>query len=164
MLRFTLLTLTLLPMLGAVAQNMPTRVIRRGAAAGFELSDGEPISYFLEHARILELSDQQKGSLMEIRRRLRRTNAPFVDRLDSLRNHLGISLEPRRLTEEDLRQFARLEALSKPITDSMKVNNDAAGAEARALLDARQAARLDSLAVAERSAIRGQRPPRPPES
>jgi hypothetical protein len=154
--------LLLAPIAGAFAQDMPTRVIRRGAAAGFELSDGEPISYFLEHARPLELTEQQKAALMEIRRRLRRTNAPYMQRLDSLRNHLGISLEPRRLTEEDLKLFTRLETLSKPITDSMKVNNDAAGAEARTLLDARQAMRLDSLATAERNAIRGQRPPRPP--
>jgi hypothetical protein len=144
----------------ALAQVMPTRVVRR--SAGLELSDGEPISYFLEHARELELTDPQKLSLMDIRRRLRRVNSPLMAQVDSIRRLLGISLEPRPLLADDLKALERLEVEGRPFTDSIRVNNDAAKAEARSVLDPRQLVRLDSLATAEQALIRGRRPPPPP--
>lgn len=145
----------------AQTTTMPTRVVQRGGAAGFELSDGEPISYFLEHARALELTDTQRASLIDIRRRLRLVNAQHMRQLDSVREELGISLEPRRVTNEDLKALERMRKLTQPITDSIRVNNDAAKAEARALLNQIQVTRLDSLATADRDLIRGRRPPAP---
>jgi Spy/CpxP family protein refolding chaperone len=146
------------------AQLMPTRVIRRGAGLGFELSDGEPISFFLENSKELGLSDEQKDQLIDIRRRLRRTNAPFMRQLDSLRESLGISLEPRpRLIPGEVEAFQRLQLLSQPIVDSMRVNNQTAQAEARAILRDHQRATLDSLVIAARDSSRG-RGRRPPGS
>jgi hypothetical protein len=100
---------------------------------------------------------------MSLRRRLRATNAPFMRQLDSLRETLGISLEPRQrgLSDEDRKKLQRLEQLSQPITDSIKVNNDAANLQARGLLDSVQVVRLDSLVVRERGTIGGRRPPPP---
>jgi hypothetical protein len=81
--------------------------------------------------------------------------------LDSLRESLGLSLEPRDrgLTLEDRNKLQRFEQLSQPISDSIRVNNDAAILQARAFLDSAQVVRLDSLVVSERGTIGGRRPP-----
>lgn len=143
------------------AQIMPAQVIRRGGTTGLEMSDGEPISFILEHAQVLDLADSQRIDLMAIRRRLRAANEPFMRQLDSLREWLGLSLEPRvrGLTEEDRRKIQRFEQVSQPVTDSIRINNDAARLQARALLDSIQVVRLDSLVVRERGTIGGRRPP-----
>lgn len=143
------------------AQVMPTTVVRRGGANGLAMSDGEPISFILEHAQVLDLVDSQRVSLMSIRRRLRAANDPYMKQLDSLRDELGISLEPRPrgLSDEDRKKLQRLEQISQPITDSIRINNDAARIQARSLLDSVQVARLDSLTVRERGTIGGRRPP-----
>jgi hypothetical protein len=159
------LVLLLLLSLPAVlpAQVMPATVIRRGAAAdGMAMSDGEPISFVLEHSQELDLVDSQRTALINLRRRLRSANAPFMRQLDSLRESLGLSLEPRDrgLTLEDRNKLQRFEQLSQPISDSIRVNNDAAILQARAFLDSAQVVRLDSLVVSERGTIGGRRPPR----
>lgn len=115
----------------------------------FELSDGEPISFFLEWSRVLDLTDAQRDKLMELRRRLRAETAPFVERLDSLRELAGIDMTERgRLSSRDREALARFERWSKPIADSIRVYNDAARLEARQLLAEPQRARADSLAAA----------------
>jgi len=139
------------------AQVMPTRVVR-SPNAGLELSDGEPISYVLEHSDVLDLTDAQKESLMDIRRWLRQQTAPFMRQMDSVREYLGISLE-RRVQREDIEILQRFQALTQPITDSIRFYNDAARGEARQLLDSAQAVRLDSLVVVERRVSPGRRPP-----
>jgi len=143
------------------AQVMPAQVVRRGGANGLAMSDGEPISFILEHAQVLDLVDSQRVSLMSIRRRLRAANDPYMRQLDSLRDELGISLEPRPrgLTDEDRKKLQRLEQISQPIADSIRINNDAARLQARSLLDSVQVVRLDSLTVRERGTIGGRRPP-----
>jgi len=143
------------------AQVMPTTVVRRGGANGLAMSDGEPISFILEHAQVLDLVDSQRVSLMSIRRRLRAANDPYMRQLDSLRDELGISLEPRPrgLSDEDRKKLQRLEQISQPIADSIRINNDAARIQARSLLDSVQVVRLDSLTVRERGTIGGRRPP-----
>jgi len=140
---------------------MPATVVRRGGANGLAMSDGEPISFILEHAQVLDLVDSQRVSLMSIRRRLRAANDHYMKQLDSLRDELGISLEPRPrgLSDEDRKKLQRLEQISQPIADSIRVNNDAARIQARSLLDSVQVARLDSLTVRERGTIGGRRPP-----
>lgn len=130
------------------------------------MSDGEPISFVLEHAQVLDLTDDQRGGLMTIRRRLRSANDSFMKQLDSLRDVMSISLEPRArgLSDEDRKKLQRFEQVSQPITDSIKVNNDAANLQARGLLDSVQVVRLDSLVLRERGSIGGRRPPPPPPS
>ena len=131
---------------GAHAQQIVTRGGGRGMYT-FELSDGEPISYFLEHSRELELTDNQRQQLIDVRRRLRVQNAPYMRQLDSLRNLLGISLAPRpRISGEDRDALQRFQLQSQPVVDSIRVNNQAAQQEARTFLDDRQRVRLDSLA------------------
>jgi hypothetical protein len=75
-----------------------------------------------------------------------------MKQLDSLAEFLGLSLEPRArgLSEEDRQKLQRFRALSQPITDSIRTNNDAAKIQARELLDSVQVVRLDSLATRER--------------
>ena len=143
------------------AQVMPATVVRRGGANGLAMSDGEPISFILEHAQVLDLVDSQRVSLMSLRRRLRAANDPYMRQMDSLRAELGISLEPRErgLSDEDRKKLQRLEQISQPIADSIRINNDAARIQARSLLDSVQVARLDSLTVRERGTIGGRRPP-----
>jgi hypothetical protein len=143
------------------AQIMPSQVIRRGGANGLEMSDGEPISFILEHAQMLDLVDSQRINLMAIRRRLRGANEPYMKQLDSLRQMIGLSLEPRArgLTDEDRKKIQRFEQMSQPITDSIRINNDAARLQARAMLDSVQVVALDSLVVRERGTIGGRRPP-----
>ena len=167
--RLALLIALSLPSLPAIvpAQVMPATVVRRGAGAGgLAISDGEPISFVLEHAQVLDLTDDQRVGLMSLRRRLRAANESFLKQIDSLRETLGISLEPRArgLNEEDRKKLQRLEQLSQPITDSIKVNNDAANLQARGLLDSVQVVRLDSLVLRERGSIGGRKPPPPAPS
>lgn len=155
------LSLTAAPAL-APAQVMPATVVRRGAGAGgLEMSDGEPISFVLEHAQVLDITDSQRIGLMNLRRRLRAANELFMEQLDSLRESMGISLEPRSrgLTNDDRQKLQRFQLVSQPITDSIKVNNDAANLQVRGLLDSVQVVRLDSLVVHERGTIGGRRPP-----
>ena len=157
-----LLTVSLLALPAALpAQVMPAQVVRRGAANGMALSDGEPISFILEHAQVLDLVDSQRVGLMSIRRKLRAANDPYMKQLDSLREYLGLSLEPRPrgLNDDDRKKLQKFEQMSQPITDSIRINNDAARVQARALLDTVQVARLDSLVVRERGTIGGRRPP-----
>ena len=144
-----------------LAQDMPTRVVRRGAPNGMALTDGEPISFILEHAQVLDLVDSQRVGLMSLRRKLRSANDPFMRQLDSLREYLGLSLEPRPrgLNDDDRKKLQKFEQMSQPITDSIRLNNDAARVQARALLDTVQVVRLDSLVVSERGTIGGRRPP-----
>jgi hypothetical protein len=147
----------------AQGQAMGTRAGRGGIT--FELSDGEPISFFLEHSKDLELTDSQRASLIEIRRRLRATNAPFMRQLDSLRELVGLSMETRaRLQPGDEEKLARLRRISQPVVDSMRANNQVAQQEARLLLEERQLVKLDSVATAQREGRdgpgrRGSRPP-----
>jgi len=147
--------------LPAQLTTMPATVVRRGGANGLAMSDGEPISFILEHAQVLDLVDSQRTSLMALRRRLRAANGSFMRQLDSLREVLSISLEPRPrgLTDADKKKLQRFEQLSQPITDSIKINNDAANLQARGLLDSVQVVRLDSLVLRERGTIGGRRPP-----
>lgn len=156
----TILSLPAVPAV-LVAQDMPTRVIRRGAPNGMALSDGEPISFILEHAQVLDLVDSQRVGLMSLRRKLRSANDPFMRQLDSLREYLGLSLEPRPqgLDDNDRRKLQKFEQMSQPISDSIRINNEAARVQARALLDTVQVARLDSLVIRERGTIGGRRPP-----
>lgn len=158
----TLLTVSILSLPAALpAQVMPAQVVRRGAANGMAMSDGEPISFILEHAQVLDLVDSQRVGLMSIRRKLRAANDPYMKQLDSLREFLGLSLEPRPrgLNDDDRKQLQKFEQMSQPITDSIRINNDAARMQARAMLDSVQVVRLDSLVVRERGTIGGRRPP-----
>jgi len=118
----------------------------RGALA-FEMSDGEPVSFYLEFARYLDLTEAQKSSLIEVRRRLRSLNAPFVRQLDSLAAVAGVDMtERRRLTDRDREALERFQEWAAPVVDSIRVNNDGARREIRALLAERQLAKADSLA------------------
>lgn len=150
---------TAVPMMASSAQVMPTAVVRRGAP-GFTLSDGEPISYLLEHAQFLKLTDEQRDLLIDIRRRLRQQTAPFMRQLDSLREYMGLSLESTRgFDREDMERLERFRRESQPITDSLRVYNDAARGEARLALDSLQLVALDSLVRTEGRGTTGRRPP-----
>jgi hypothetical protein len=146
------------------AQVMPARVVRH--SGGLAISDGEPISFFIEHSREIELTAAQKDTMMAIRRRLRAQNADYTRQLDSLRDAMGIDLEPRtRLSDRDRERLERFQKLSAPIADSMRVNNDAAKAEAWALLLPSQRTKVDSIVKQDREGQGRDRrgPPRPPE-
>jgi hypothetical protein len=120
------------------------------------LDDGEPISFVLEHASRLDLTDQQRTSLIEIRRRLRRQNDPYMQQLDSLRRLMGISLEPRRRIDgDDRQQVERFEKAAEPITLIIKTNNDGATLQARAMLDSLQRVTLDSIQKARSGRTEG---------
>lgn len=122
----------------------------RGAYS-FELSDGEPVSFYLEWARVLQLSEEQREGLIEVRRKLRVQNAPFMRQLDSLRERAGVNMTERgRLTEEDREALKRFNDWAAPVIDSIRLNNDGARREIRALLDARQMAKGDSVQQAMR--------------
>jgi len=128
----------------------------RGAFS-FELSDGEPVSFYLEWSRMLELTEPQKSALIEIRRRLRVQNAPFMQQLDSLRELAGIDMSTRgRLSERDRESFQRFQQWAAPVIDSIRVNDEGARREIRGVLDARQLARADSV----QAELREQRDPR----
>ena len=112
----------------------------------FELSDGEPVSFYLEWSRVLELTEGQKSGLIEIRRKLRLQNAPFMRQLDSLREAAGVNMATRgRLDERDAASLRRFQEWSAPVTDSIRLNNDGARREIRALLAPPQMTRADSL-------------------
>jgi hypothetical protein len=162
--RLTCLLVLLLPAT-VPAQVAPASVVSRGVGVGgLAMSDGEPISFFLEHAQELDLTEAQRTALFDIRRKLRVGNGPFMKQLDSLREFVGLSLEQksRGMTIEDRNKLQRFEQLAQPVADSIKVYNDAANRQARALLDSVQVVRLDSIAVRERETIDGRRPPASP--
>lgn len=143
---------------------------QRGPAPAFDgprgrltvdLSDGEPISAFIESSRALGLSEAQKGRLMDIRRNLRTLNKPFMARLDSLRALAGVELgDIGRIRRREAEALTRFNLWARPVVDSIRLNNDLARAEARALLSVEQRRRFDSLVVAGRD-VRG-RPARRP--
>jgi hypothetical protein len=147
------------------AQTLPARVTRHGAAA-LEISDGEPVSFFIEHSKELELTNAQRDSLMALRRRLRSQNGPYVRSLDSLRNVLGIDLEPRpRTTDAERAKMERFQQLAAPFADSIRVNNDAARGEAWSMLQISQRNKVDSLLKEDRIKLireRGDQPGRRP--
>ena len=150
----------------ASAQSLPARVVRHGAA-GLEIVAGEPVSFFIEHSKELELTSAQRDSLMALRRRLRAQNAPYVRSLDSLREVIGIDLEPRpRGNDREREKMERFQTLSAPFADSIRTNNDAARGEAWMLLELSQRNKVDSLVKEDRDARgrerNGQPPRRPP--
>ncbi|MGQ0650007.1 MAG: hypothetical protein ACT4P7_20855 [Gemmatimonadaceae bacterium] len=129
----------------------------------FDLSDGEPISFFLEVSREVGLRDDQKARLMEIRRRLRVQNGPHMVQLDSLRALAGIDLGDRNgINQRDSDALRRFNEWARPVIDSIRLNNDVARAEARTLLDGDQRSRLDSIARLDRAVVRRARRERPP--
>jgi hypothetical protein len=144
------------------AQSMPAEV--RRPMGPIAILDGEPISFVLENAQVIALRDDQRITLMAIRRTLRAANAGHMRQLDSLREMLGIDVEarPRGMSEEDRKKFQRFESLSQPFTDSIKVNNDAAKLQAREVLDSVQVAKLDSIATRGRAGVPGRRGSPPP--
>lgn len=150
----------------APAQTLPARVVRRGAA-GLEISAGEPVSFFIEHSKELELTNAQRDSMMALRRRLRAQNAPYIKSLDSLREEVGIDLEPRpRANDREQQKMERFQKLSAPFADSIRTNNDAARGEAWMLLELSQRNKVDSILKEDREARlreRGGQPRRPPD-
>lgn len=140
---------------------------QRGAAPAFEgprgfytfdLADGEPISFFLEVSHELALSENQRRHLIDIRRRLRETNAPFVARLDSLRSLAGIDLGDRNgINQKDAEALERFNRWARPFVDAMRVNNDVARADARRVLDVDQRRRLDSISRDDEERMRNAR-------
>lgn len=144
-----------------------TALAQRGAAPPFEgprgfytfdLADGEPISFFLEVSHELGLSENQRRHLMDIRRRLRETNAPFVARLDTLRSLAGIDLGDRNgINRKDTEALERFNRWARPSMDAMRVNNDLARTDARRVLDADQRRRLDSIARGDEARMRNAR-------
>ena len=148
-----------------------TAAAQRGAAPSFEgprghltvdLSDGEPVSAFIEAGRVLDLSDVQKRRLMDIRRNLRVQNKPYMSTLDSLRELAGVNLgERERIRRRDEEALQRFNTWAKPFIDSIRVNNDVARVEARSVLSVDQRRRFDSIATAAR-AVRPRAQRRPP--
>ncbi|MEP7381272.1 MAG: hypothetical protein ABI910_06265 [Gemmatimonadota bacterium] len=156
----TLVCLIMLVPLPAVAQRGGAAPPFGGprASFSFELSDGEPVSFYLEWSRVLDLTEGQKEGLIDIRRNLRNANAPFMQQLDSLREASGVSMEKRgRVDARDEESLRRFRQWSLPVTDSIRVNNDGARREIRALLDSVQLSRADSLNREMRDA-QGRRP------
>ncbi len=146
--RVTILGLLVLPLAEAVAQRGggPPNLDQPRGFVTASLSDGEPISLFLEIAREVRLRERQRKDLMDIRRRLRRQNAPWVARLDSLRRLAGFDLgERRNISQREEEALQRFSVWARPVTDSIRLNNDIARAEARSVLDADQRRRMDSL-------------------
>jgi hypothetical protein len=128
----------------------------------FDLSDGEPISWFLEYSEQLKLKPEQKTSLIAIRRRLRGENEHFMTRLDSAAVASGLTLgEVSRMTPDDRLALERFNKITAPTRDSIRANNDIARAEALTLLTSVQQTRLDSL-VLELRRNRGRGPLRRP--
>ena len=114
----------------------------------FDLSDGEPISWFLEYSEQLKLKPEQKTSLIAIRRRLRGENERFMTRLDSAAEVSGLTLgEVSRMTPDDRLALERFNKITAPTRDSIRANNDIARAEALTLLTSVQQTRLDSLVL-----------------
>ena len=148
--------------LPAFAQRGAPYEGNRGGPVMVDMSDGEPISFFLFFSRELGLTDPQKTRLMDMRRRLRVQNAPFMLKLDSLRALAGLELGERGgLSSEDRQALERFRTWSRPVIDSIRINNDVARAEVRAMLDASQLAAADSIARDARTRRPAQREPRP---
>ncbi len=126
-------------------------------AYSFELSDGEPISWFLEHSQPLKLTPDQKTSLIAIRRRLRSDNDRFMTRLDSVATAVGLTIGERpRLTPDERLALERFNKITQPTRDSIRANNTLARTEALTLLSSTQQTRLDSLmTVLQRDRGRG---------
>jgi hypothetical protein len=127
-------------------------------AYSFELSDGEPISWFLENSQPLKLTPEQKTSLIGIRRRLRSDNDRFMTRLDSVATAVGLTIGERpRLTPDERLALERFNKITQPTRDSIRANNALARAEALTLLNDAQQTRLDSLVtLLQRERGRGQ--------
>jgi hypothetical protein len=86
-----------------------------------------------------------------------------MEQLDSLRELAGVDLGDRNgINQRDAEALRRFNAWARPVIDSIRLNNDAARAEARALLDPDQRTRLDSIAALDRRRPRrpGRRAPR----
>ncbi|MGQ0766651.1 MAG: Spy/CpxP family protein refolding chaperone, partial [Gemmatimonadota bacterium] len=151
-LRLTLASLlSAMPLTTGAQRPDPAFEGPRGLVA-LAMTDGEPISFFLEWSRVLDLTEEQKSGLMDIRRRLRSRNAHLVGKLDSLRELAGVELSERtRLSAEDREALARFQAWSQPTIDSVRLNNDAARLEARSLLAEDQRARADSIIALPRA-------------
>ena len=127
---------------GAVVQPLGNN---RGAYS-FELSDGEPISWFLEYSEPLKLTPDQKTSLIAIRRRLRSDNDRFMTRLDSVATAVGLTIGDRpRMTPDERLALERFNNVTQPTRDSIRANNTLARTEALTLLNSVQQTRLDSL-------------------
>jgi hypothetical protein len=139
-----------------VRAQLPVRVTGRGPGS-IEMATGEPVSFFLEHSHELELTDDQRKRMMDIRRRLRQTNAPWVRQLDSLREFVGLSLEPEQGRTPRGPALERFQKLSAPVADSMRVNNDAARNEVWAILSELQRTKADSVAKADKAPRRTER-------
>lgn len=139
---------------GAQAQPLGNNA----GAYSFELSDGEPISWFLEHSQPLKLTPEQKTSLIGIRRRLRSDNERFMTRLDSVATAVGLTIGERpRLTPDERLALERFNKITQPTRDSIRANNALARAEALTLLNDTQQTRLDSLVtLLQRERGRGQ--------
>ncbi|MGH7710967.1 MAG: hypothetical protein ACREOG_06765 [Gemmatimonadaceae bacterium] len=136
------------PSIGAAqvaSVNPPLGVV--SGAYSFDLSDGEPISWFLEFSEPLKLTPDQKTSLIAIRRRLRGENERFMERLDSTAQSVGLTLGERtaRMRGNERQALERFNKVTQPTRDSIRVNNDIARAEALTLLTSVQTVRLDSL-------------------
>ncbi|MBV6520764.1 MAG: hypothetical protein MNPFHGCM_00882 [Gemmatimonadaceae bacterium] len=151
--QFVVLAIVALPLaVEASAQTLPVRIVRRGAAT-LEVTASEPISFFIEHSKDLELTDAQRDTLMALRRRLRAQNAPYVKSLDSLRGVVGLEVEPSpRANEKEREKLDRFQKLSAPFADSIRANNDVARGEAWTWLEPSQRTRVDSILKAERDA------------
>lgn len=143
-------------------RGAPFEGVRSGITV--DMSDGEPISFFLEISRELGLSDAQRTRLMNMRRRLRVQNEPYMEKLDSLRDLAGLELGERGgLSSDDRDALERFRTWSRPVVDSIRINNDLARAEVRAMLDESQRATADSIATEARTR-RPARRDRPPGS
>lgn len=150
-----------LPAIARAQRGAPPFDGPRGALS-FQLSDGEPVSFYLEWARELEVTDDQRAQLIEVRRKLRVANAPFMRQLDSLRQAAGLEMGERgggRINERDAEALKRFNEWARPVTDSIKFNNDGARSDIRTILQPLQLARADSLFRANRD-VRGRRAPR----
>jgi hypothetical protein len=139
--------LALLP--ASLTAQMAVEPARGTRATSVDLSDGEPISWFLEFSQQLRLTPDQKTSLISIRRKLRSDNDRFMERLDSVAKEVGLTLGEHggRLTGDERFALQRFNKITQPTRDSIKANNDIARAEALTLLNAAQTARLDSIMV-----------------
>lgn len=145
-----------IPGLVAAQSRAPIATRMAGAPRGsysFELSDGEPISWFLEFSDQLKLTPDQKMSLIAIRRRLRGENDRFMTRLDSVATGVGLTLGDRpRMTPDERLALERFNKITQPTRDSIKTNNEIARTEALTLLTSAQQTRLDSLITLLQSA------------
>jgi hypothetical protein len=141
------LAVFLVPVATNAQVSVSPQVGRVAGPYSFDLSDGEPISWFLEFSEHLKLTPDQKTSLISIRRRLRNENEPYMERLDSVAESVGLNLGERtaRMSDDDRQALERFNKLTQPTRDSIRANNEIARAEALSLLNKAQTARLDSV-------------------